>query len=188
MSRAILAAFLGLVFVAGCEPPRTVQLTPPGIQAKETLPNGSTDAFANGEQGTDIDVEPKQAPQATSTPDEQGKKAKFGTTNVGFDYTITKEGSGAEVRKGQSATVHYVGYFTNGKKFDSSRDRKQPLTFTLGSDDVIEGWSYLVEGMKVGEIRKAEIPSKYAYGEKGRPPKIPPNSPLIFEIELLGVR
>ncbi len=99
-----------------------------------------------------------------------------------------KVGTGAEAKAGQTVTVHYVGTLTDGKKFDSSRDRGQPFTFKLGAGQVIRGWDQGVAGMKVGEVRKLTIPHQLAYGDRGYPPVIPPKATLVFEVELLGVR
>lgn len=97
-------------------------------------------------------------------------------------------GQGAEARLGQSVTVHYLGTLTDGKKFDSSRDRGEGFTFTLGAGQVIKGWDQGVAGMKIGGKRKLTIPPELGYGSRGFPGAIPPNSTLIFEVELLGVR
>ena len=98
------------------------------------------------------------------------------------------EGTGAEATSGAEVTVHYTGTFTDGKKFDSSIDRGQPFSFQLGAGQVIQGWDLGVAGMKVGGKRRLLIPSNLAYGEQGAPGAIPPNSPLVFEVELLGVK
>lgn len=97
-------------------------------------------------------------------------------------------GSGAAARAGQTVVVHYVGTLTNGTKFDSSRDRGQGFTFPLGAGRVIKGWDQGVAGMQVGSIRKLTIPPHLAYGARGFPPVIPPNSTLVFEVELLEIR
>lgn len=98
-----------------------------------------------------------------------------------------KLGTGAEAKSGKRVTVHYVGTLTSGKKFDSSRDRGEGFDFTLGAGEVIKGWDQGVAGMKVGGLRKLTIPPELGYGPRGFPPVIPPNSTLIFEVELLEV-
>ena len=99
-----------------------------------------------------------------------------------------KVGSGTEAVSGKTVSVHYTGTLMDGKKFDSSLDRGQPFTFILGAGQVIPGWDQGVAQMKVGGKRKLTIPSKLAYGERGAGGVIPPNAPLIFEVELLDVK
>jgi FKBP-type peptidyl-prolyl cis-trans isomerase FkpA len=99
----------------------------------------------------------------------------------------TTPGNGPVAKAGDRVSVHYVGTLTDGSKFDSSRDRNQPFQFVLGQGQVIKGWDQGVAGMKVGEKRKLTIPPAMAYGPQGRPPKIPPNSTLVFEVELMGI-
>jgi FKBP-type peptidyl-prolyl cis-trans isomerase len=98
-----------------------------------------------------------------------------------------KPGDGAEAKSGNNVTVHYVGTLTDGKKFDSSRDRGRGFSFALGQGKVIKGWDQGVAGMKIGEVRKLTIPPELAYGARGFPPVIPPDSTLVFEVELLSV-
>jgi len=110
------------------------------------------------------------------------------TTPSGLQYVEEVEGTGASPRQGQNVTVHYTGTLQDGTKFESSVDRGQPLTFKIGTGSVIRGWDEGVLTMKVGGKRRLIIPGNLAYGAAGNPPMIPPNAPLIFEIELLGVQ
>jgi FKBP-type peptidyl-prolyl cis-trans isomerase len=103
----------------------------------------------------------------------------------GLEYWDIKIGTGTSAQPHQKVTVHYTGWLTNGKKFDSSVDTGKPISFSL--DQVIKGWGEGVPGMKIGGKRQLRIPPELAYGERGYPPIIPANSTLIFDIELLGV-
>jgi FKBP-type peptidyl-prolyl cis-trans isomerase len=107
---------------------------------------------------------------------------------VSLQVDDIKVGTGAEATAGKTVTVHYVGTLTNGSKFDSSRDRKEGFSFRLGAGQVIQGWDKGVAGMKVGGLRKLTIPPDMGYGSRGFPPVIPPNSTLVFEVELLDVK
>jgi FKBP-type peptidyl-prolyl cis-trans isomerase len=97
------------------------------------------------------------------------------------------EGNGLTAAAGHKVKVHYTGWLTDGKKFDSSVDRGQPFQFTLGRGQVIQGWDRGVVGMKIGGKRKLTIPGDLAYGARGYPGLIPPNATLVFEVELLGL-
>ena len=98
-----------------------------------------------------------------------------------------QQGTGAEAVAGKSVEVHYTGWLTDGKKFDSSVGGS-PFRFRLGAGEVIAGWDRGVQGMRVGGKRKLTIPPQLGYGARGFPGAIPPNSTLVFEVELLGVR
>jgi FKBP-type peptidyl-prolyl cis-trans isomerase len=108
----------------------------------------------------------------------------------GLKYIDAKEGTGAEVKKGDTVEVHYTGWLYEdgkvGKKFDSSVGKK-PFPFTIGKG-VIKGWSEGVAGMKVGGTRKLIIPPDLAYGKDGAGDDIPPNATLLFEVELLKIK
>ena len=97
------------------------------------------------------------------------------------------EGTGAAARKGETVTVHYTGWLTDGSKFDSSVDRGDPFQFVLGAGQVIQGWDEGVATMKVGDKVKLTIPHHMAYGEQGYPGAIPPKATLVFDVELLEV-
>jgi peptidylprolyl isomerase len=109
-------------------------------------------------------------------------------THSGLAYVETVIGTGKAAKEGDKVTVHYTGYFPDGRKFDSSVDRKTPFAFTLGAGQVIRGWEEGVATMKVGGKRKLMIPAHLGYGTRGAGGVIPPNADLIFDVELLGVQ
>jgi FKBP-type peptidyl-prolyl cis-trans isomerase len=108
------------------------------------------------------------------------------TTPSGLQYEDIVEGTGATAKAGDQVQVHYTGTLTNGKQFDSSVGRS-PFVFPLGAGRVIKGWDEGVAGMKVGGKRKLTIPANLGYGARGAGSDIPPNSVLVFEVELLKV-
>ena len=110
------------------------------------------------------------------------------TTPSGLQYSIDRPGTGERPRPGQIVSVHYTGWLTNGKKFDSSRDRNQPLEFPIGQGRVIRGWDEGVAAMQIGEKRTLVIPPDLGYGARGAGGVIPPNATLVFAVELMGVR
>jgi FKBP-type peptidyl-prolyl cis-trans isomerase FkpA len=109
------------------------------------------------------------------------------TTTSGLGYEDLVEGKGPTANAGQMVAVHYTGWLTDGKKFDSSKDRGQPFSFMLGQGRVIKGWDEGVQGMKAGGKRKLTIPPSLGYGSSGAGGAIPPNATLIFEVELLKI-
>ena len=115
---------------------------------------------------------------------ETGQKAE--RTDSGILYIVLKEGDGPSPKPTDTVEVHYTGWLLDGTKFDSSVDRGRPATFPLNG--VIRGWTEGVGMMKVGGKRKLIIPPGLAYGSRGRPPTIPPNSYLVFDIELLAIK
>jgi len=108
-------------------------------------------------------------------------------TESGLQYWEIKVGTGDEAKAGDHVKVHYTGWFTDGKKFDSSVDAHQPYDFTLGKGDVIKGWDEGVTGMKVGGKRQLRVPPALAYGDAGYKDIIPPDATLIFDVQLLKV-
>ena len=109
------------------------------------------------------------------------------TTKSGLKYWELKKGTGAVAKAGDNVKVHYTGWLTDGKKFDSSVDRGSPFEFKLGAGMVIKGWDEGVAGMKIGGKRQLRIPAELGYGDKGAGGVIPPNAELVFDVELLGV-
>jgi hypothetical protein len=128
----------------------------------------------------------------TQLPIAKDQENIYGTdeeANMDFDelkIETTEEGSGKQAEAGDEVSVHYVGTLKDGTKFDSSYDRGEPYTFVLGIGQVIDGWDEGIEGMRVGEKRRLEIPSSLGYGETGSG-IIPGGAGLIFETELVAI-
>jgi len=110
------------------------------------------------------------------------------TTASGLKYVDIKTGNGAVPKTGQIVEVHYTGWFSDGKMFQSSKDRGVPISFPLGQGKVVKGWDEGLSTMKVGGVRKLILAPALAYGAAGRAPLIPPNATLVFEVELLSVK
>jgi peptidylprolyl isomerase len=110
------------------------------------------------------------------------------TTPSGLVYEDEVIGTGPLPVAGHEVTVHYVGTLQDGTKFDSSRDRNEPFSFTIGEGQVIKGWDEGVMSMHVGGRRKLTIPPQLAYGSRGAGGVIPPNATILFDVELLGVK
>lgn len=110
------------------------------------------------------------------------------TMPSGLQYWDIRVGNGAVAETRKKVVVHYAGWLTDGRKFDSSLERQRPFVFVLGSGTVIRGWDEGIAGMKVGGKRQLRIPPELGYGAKGAPPDIPPNATLIFDVELLEVK
>ena len=130
--------------------------------------------------------EPTRVP--TKAPVKTAKLSPIPKVATSMIVEDIKAGSGARAEPGNTVSVHYTGTLTDGTKFDSSLDRGDPFSFTLGNGQVIQGWDNGVVGMKVGGERRLIIPADMGYGERGSPPVIPPGATLVFTIELLGVQ
>ncbi|HEY0760773.1 MAG TPA: FKBP-type peptidyl-prolyl cis-trans isomerase [Pyrinomonadaceae bacterium] len=110
------------------------------------------------------------------------------TTQSGLSYLITKKGMGRQPKKGETVVLHYTGMLTNGVKFDSSRDRNEPFAFKLGAGQVIKGYDEGLSKLRVGDHAILVIPSNLAYGPEGVEGVIPPDSKLLFVVELVDVK
>ncbi len=158
------------LWVAGCsaltEPPPPEQVAP--VVAAAPADAGAAKPVASAQPSAAPPAQPPGPPEQITS-------------------TVLKPGKGTAVSKdGDKVRVHYTGTLTDGTKFDSSVDRKTPFEFMLGRGMVIKGWDQGVAGMKVGEKRKLVIPPSLAYGPTGRP-GIPPNSTLVFEVEMIAI-
>jgi FKBP-type peptidyl-prolyl cis-trans isomerase len=176
--------------VVGCEEPeQIVPVTPPGAVIPRIPPDKDDPAQAQGESIATApksagEIIKKSAPPPLATPTAKGETK---TTKNGVKYETLREGTGDEIKSGQVARLHYEGKLENGTVFDSSK-KGEPFKATLGTGQLIKGWEEAVPGMRVGEVRKLTIPPAMAYGDRGtRDGKVPPNSTLIFEVELLGI-
>ena len=121
------------------------------------------------------------------SPTARAKSAAI-TTPSGLTYLVTKKGTGAQAKKGDTVVAHYTGMLTNGVKFDSSRDQNEPIEFPLGAGRVIKGWDEGFSNLRVGDHAILVIPANLAYGSKGAGGVIPPDSTLIFVVEVVEVK
>ena len=165
-----LAALVGLA-LAGCQQTSTTEKT-------STSTTTATVTHA---------AEPSASAPATTSGVSEGQER---TLPGGLKVTDLKVGSGPMAEPGHTVAVHYTGWLMDGTRFDSSLDRGAPIAFPLGADppNVIQGWEEGLKGMRVGGKLKLTIPPALAYGEEGRPPVIPPNATLVFEVELMDVK
>ena len=164
----------------GQEAPETAS-APPGGSAPGAAPPAATTTAPEKPAAAASKTAGSAASKTTST------TAKMTTLPSGLKYIDLKVGKGESPKPGQTVVVHYTGTLQDGTKFDSSRDRNEPFKFVLGQGAVIKGWDVGVATMKPGGKRKLVIPPDLAYGANGRPPVIPSNATLNFDIELLRV-
>jgi FKBP-type peptidyl-prolyl cis-trans isomerase len=183
----IAGGIVGLA-MSGCGEPGDIgPVASPGANIPRTSPDIEP-AQAQGESAP-VGETPALAPVQTADykPAPPTAKGEVKTTPGGVKYETLKEGTGPELKRGETALLHYVGNVENGEVFDSSRSINQPRSFRIGIDPLIKGWEEGIPGMKVGELRKLTIPPALGYGIAGRPPKIPSKATLVFEVELLDI-
>jgi FKBP-type peptidyl-prolyl cis-trans isomerase len=184
----ILGGLIGMSFV-GCEDPgEIVPTTPPGASLPRVSPDPDP-AQAQGEMpapsSTTAESAPLKVTEYASAPSTAKGETKM--TAHGVKYETLKEGTGAELKPGQSGKFLYEGKLEDGTVFDSTAAGKQPRIFRIGVGELTKGWEEAIPGMKAGETRKLTVPPELGYGKSGRPPKIPPNATLIFEVELVQI-
>ena len=174
-------AALATIAVAGLACSKLTE--PPKQEAIQTETAGSADTNSAKTPPPQASVVP------AGKPTEAAKAAEPAPpTNEKLEMKDLAVGKGTEAKAGDSVKVHYVGTLTDGKEFDSSKKHNQPFEFELGAGRVIKGWDQGVAGMRIGGKRKLTVPPSLGYGARGFPPVIPPNSTLIFEVELLEVK
>lgn len=182
--REILISFA--VLVAFCVVLLVAQFT--GGEGEAIAGNLAEPAPATPTEETQIAQTPAEAIAEDETVvEETATEGTLVTTDSGLQYEDIEEGTGAMPQKGQRVTVHYTGTLEDGTKFDSSRDRNRPFSFTIGVGQVIKGWDEGVATMRVGGQRKLIIPPELGYGARGAGGVIPPNATLLFDVELLRI-
>jgi FKBP-type peptidyl-prolyl cis-trans isomerase len=172
----LLALIAGLLVAVACGSSSEKTATPSAVPP--TAPSATAPSSAS--------VTPQATAQTGGGP--PPVSAQPTTTASGLKIIEIKAGTGAQAQKGQTVSVNYTGWLADGTKFDSSLDRGQPITFVLGSAQLIPGFVEGVTGMQVGEQRRLIIPPALGYGSQGRPPVIPANAELTFDIELVSVK
>lgn len=181
-SLTLVALLMAALAFSACGADATATNTPfPAFRATPIPTGGTTAAAGSGTPAAARTTVPDGIPAASGAPT---------TTASGLQYIDLKVGEGAEAKAGQTATVNYIGWLTDGgKKFDSSLDPgKEPFSFKLGAGRVIKGWDEGVAGMKVGGKRRLIIPAALGYGAGGSPPVIPGNASLTFDVDLLDTK
>ena len=186
ISFAVLAAFCVVLLVAQVTGGQTE-----AIAANLTAPDATVATETQIAQAAeDLTAEEESMSEEMSeamTGEEASTEPTLTTTESGLQYEDIVEGTGAMPQSGQRVTVHYTGTLEDGTKFDSSRDRNRPFSFTIGVGQVIKGWDEGVASMRVGGQRQLIIPPELGYGSRGAGGVIPPDATLLFDVELLRI-
>lgn len=196
MNSRVLVALAAFVLIVGCGN-KTVDSDGDGVaDANDKCPNSPPGCTvdANGCE-TAGELAEQKAAEGHAMTESEGTMAGIPqvagdtvTTPSGLKYIEMTVGTGAQPTAGQMINAHYTGWLTDGKKFDSSRDRGQTFSFPLGQGRVIAGWDEGIASMKVGGRRLLIIPPGLGYGERGAGGVIPPNATLVFDVELVGIQ
>ncbi|MEA2639574.1 MAG: hypothetical protein QOF51_968 [Chloroflexota bacterium] len=195
--RWIFCALTTIALLAACAGPsgdnsgfRRTPVTGAAATPGNALPTPALNNPANAPQGA-ATLAPVQGtgPEATgNAPGLPPVENPVQQTPSGLRFVDIVVNSNKGLSTGQTVTVNYTGWLTDGTKFDSSVDRNQPFTFTLGTGGVIKAWDEGVAQMRIGEKRRLIVPPQLGYGARGSPPVIPPNATLIFDVEVLSAQ
>jgi len=158
--------------------PQTTQTVPANLSTSQPMTSDST-------PNDDLIAQASEA--SAAAPGASDQKPEVFTTESGLSYIKLVDGTGAQPQQGNTVLVHYTGTLEDGTKFDSSRDRDRPFSFRVGVGQVIRGWDEALSLMHVGDRWQITIPPELGYGQRGAGGVIPPNSTLIFDVELLRI-
>lgn len=183
----VLAGMISATIFGCGDPGAIIPVAPPGANIPKESPDAEP-AVAVGETAAATLKGASDAVKAVAyTPAPPTKPGETKTTAHGIVYETIHEGTGPELKPGQTLRAHYEGKLKTGEVFDTTKTRKQPMLFTLTEADLIKGWVEGLPGMRVGEIRRMTVPPEMGYGKEGRAPAVPPNATLVFEVELIDI-
>jgi FKBP-type peptidyl-prolyl cis-trans isomerase len=184
---SVLAALL-LCLLSACAPYNQESSPPPSTPTPSPIQGVQTAVSQATPPPSNCPDEAVQVPASIPGIPDLPAGTKFVTTPSGLQYADVTPGSGPTASAGRTAVVQYTGWLTDGKKFDSSRDRNQPFSFPLGVGQVIKGWDEGVAGMHTGGQRRLIVPPNLGYGVRGAGGVIPPCATLIFDVELTDLK
>jgi peptidylprolyl isomerase len=169
--------------------PATVLIDPEGNEVWRKIGRTADQRVSVADLVSELEARRESFRQSRTDKDSiQASSTEFVVTESGLKYQDLAIGEGPLHQRGDTMVVHYTGTLENGKKFDSSLDRNKPMEYRFGFDSMIEGWKEGLKTMKAGGKRKLVIPPDLGYGAKGRPPVIPPDSTLVFSVDVLEIR
>ena len=186
-NKLIVGGVLALLVVAVIAMRKSETAPAPEAKAPETTTEAAAHSEGDGHDHASHAGQPHPTDDAAATGSTPSATTKVKSSAAKLQKIDLKVGKGKAAKTGDKVSMNYRGRLTNGTIFDESYKRGQPFDFTLGQGAVIPGWDEGIPGMKEGGKRKLVIPGDMAYGPQGRPPVIPPNATLVFEVELLKV-